>query len=86
MFARTLEAKCVRYGRGFAKVSRWLPSTQPCSTPGCGALSGPKGREQLHVRVWTCTECGAGHDRDANAEINLRAEGRRILAAGHAER
>lgn len=83
MFVRALEVKCVRYGRGFVKVSRWFPSTQLCSR--CGALTGPKGVEQLHVRHWVC-DCGAEHDRDGNAEINLRAEGRQLLAAGRAER
>ncbi|WP_328870825.1 transposase [Streptomyces sp. NBC_00287] len=83
VFARVLETKCHRYGRGFRKVDRWFPSTQLCSH--CGELTGPKGRQQLSVRVWTCT-CGAMHDRDQNAEYNLRAEGRRILAAGSAER
>lgn len=81
-FARTLEAKCARYGRTFVKVDRWFPSTQLCSR--CGALTGPKGREQLHIRTWECG-CGAVHDRDGNAEINLRAEGRRIVVAGRAD-
>ncbi|MFB7371564.1 RNA-guided endonuclease InsQ/TnpB family protein [Streptomyces sp. NPDC056222] len=85
MFARVLEAKCVRYGRIFVKVGRWFPSTQLCSAPGCGALTGPKGLEGLKVRRWTCS-CGAVHDRDENAERNLRAEGRRIFAAGLAEK
>ncbi|WP_409474920.1 RNA-guided endonuclease InsQ/TnpB family protein [Streptomyces sp. HC307] len=83
MFARTLEAKCRRYGRGFVRVDRWFPSTQLCSN--CGALTGPKGITQLGIRKWTCA-CGAVHDRDGNAEINLRHEGRRLLAAGPAER
>ncbi|MFG2098536.1 RNA-guided endonuclease InsQ/TnpB family protein [Streptomyces sp. NPDC048612] len=83
MFTRTLEAKCARYGRGFVKVSRWFPSTQLCSR--CGALSGPKGPARLCVRTWRCG-CGVVHDRDENAEANLRAEGRRLLAAGSAER
>lgn len=82
-FARALEAKCARYGRGFVKVDRWFPSTQLCSA--CNALAGPKGVAQLGVRRWVCA-CGAEHDRDENAEINLRAEGRRLLAAGPAER
>jgi len=42
----------------------------------CGALDGPK---PLHVRSWTCKECGTVHDRDVNAAKN-------ILAAGRAER
>ncbi|MES4907197.1 MULTISPECIES: transposase [unclassified Streptomyces] len=83
MFARTLEAKCARYGRTFVKVDRFFPSTQLCSA--CGALTGPKGKAGLKIRTWRC-DCGAVHDRDGNAEINLRAEGRRILAEGRAER
>ncbi|MFE7271238.1 RNA-guided endonuclease InsQ/TnpB family protein [Streptomyces sp. NPDC057623] len=83
MFASTLEAKCARYGRGFAKVSRWFPSTQMCST--CGSIEGPKGQAGLRIRSWTCS-CGAVHDRDQNAEANIRAEGRRIFAAGLAEK
>jgi putative transposase len=79
-FVRTLEAKCMRYGRTFIKVDRWFPSTQLCSHPGCGRLTGPRGREELHVRVWTCTECGTRHDRDENAEANLRAAGRKRAA------
>lgn len=85
VFARTLQAKCHRYGRGFVEVDRWFPSTQLCSTPGCGALCSPKGRDQLRIHQWVCG-CGAVHDRDQNAESNLRAEGRRLLAAGPAER
>ncbi|MFD5416520.1 RNA-guided endonuclease InsQ/TnpB family protein [Streptomyces sp. NPDC127069] len=79
MFARTLEAKCGRYGREFAKVSRWFPSTQMCSR--CGSIEGPKGLEGLKIRKWTCS-CGARHDRDENAELNMRREGRRIVAEG----
>ncbi len=79
MFARTLEAKCTRYGRTFVKVDRWFPSTQLCSR--CGSLSGPKGLEGLRIRTWTC-DCGAVHDRDQNAEYNLRLEGRSIVAEG----
>lgn len=73
MFIRMLEEKAARYGRTFAKVDRWFPSTRMCSV--CGVLSGKK---PLHVRKWTCT-CGTVHDRDLNAAEN-------ILAAGRAER
>ncbi|MFD3836239.1 RNA-guided endonuclease InsQ/TnpB family protein [Streptomyces sp. NPDC058642] len=77
-FVRTLKAKCARYGRTFVTVDRWFPSTRLCSR--CGRLTGPKGREGLRVRVWTCTECGTCHDRDKNAEANLRAAGRKLVA------
>ncbi|MFE3180203.1 zinc ribbon domain-containing protein [Streptomyces violascens] len=74
-----MEAKCARYGRDFAKVSRWFPSTQMCSV--CGSIEGPKGLEGLKIRNWICS-CGAAHDRDENAELNIRREGRRIVAEG----
>ncbi|NLU83842.1 RNA-guided endonuclease TnpB family protein [Rhodococcus sp. HNM0569] len=73
MFTRMLEEKAARYGRHFSKVDRWFPSSQLCSA--CGVVDGPK---PLDVREWTCP-CGAVHDRDLNAAIN-------ILAAGRAER
>ncbi len=79
MFARTLEAKCARYGRTFVKVDRFFPSTQLCSH--CGGLEGPKGMAGLRIRTWTCA-CGTTHDRDENAEYNLRLEGRSIVAEG----
>ncbi|KAK1186463.1 RNA-guided endonuclease TnpB family protein [Streptomyces sp. NBS 14/10] len=80
IFVRTLKAKCKRYGRTFVAIDQWFPSTQLCCTPACGRLTGPKGREQLHIRAWTCTGCGTRHDRDENAEVNIRAAGRKRAA------
>jgi hypothetical protein len=68
-----------RYGRGFAKVDRFFPSTRMCSA--CGSIEGPKGLQGLRIRSWICS-CGAVHDRDENAELNIRREGRRIVAEG----
>lgn len=82
MFLARLASKANRAGRTFVKIDRYFPSTQLCSA--CGALSGPKGPEGLRVRTWTCG-CGAHHDRDANAEINIRREGQRLVAAGQAD-
>ncbi|MGY4098618.1 RNA-guided endonuclease InsQ/TnpB family protein [Nocardia sp. R16R-3T] len=70
MFTRMLEEKAQRYGRTFAKVDRFFPSSRMCSV--CGAIDGPK---PLHVREWTCT-CGVSHDRDLNAAMNILAAGR----------
>ncbi|GAB3996913.1 hypothetical protein GCM10029992_18350 [Glycomyces albus] len=42
------------------------------------------GIEGLSVREWVCG-CGAVHDRDGNAEINIRREGQRLVAAGQAD-
>ena len=44
-------------------------TTQACST--CGCLSGPTGWTGLVVREWQCGDCGASHDRDINAAINI---------------
>lgn len=71
MFTRMLEEKAVRYGRTFGKVDRFFPSSQLCSE--CGVQDGPK---PLPIREWQCTACGAVHDRDLNAAINIHAAGR----------
>ncbi|WP_433230619.1 RNA-guided endonuclease InsQ/TnpB family protein [Actinomadura formosensis] len=72
-FVSMLEYKAQRYGRAFAKVDRWFPSSKLCSACGTVTESMP-----LNVREWACP-CGAVHDRDVNAAIN-------ILAAGRADR
>jgi putative transposase len=71
---RLIGEKAGQYGRTFHKINRFAPSTQTCSA--CGTNDGPK---PLHMRNWQCEACGAVHDRDVNAAIN-------ILAAGRAER
>ncbi|WP_205324842.1 zinc ribbon domain-containing protein [Glycomyces sp. YM15] len=47
-------------------------------TGGSGALTGPKGLEGLSVREWRCG-CGVVHDRDRNAEVNIRREETRLV-------
>ncbi|MFR9775438.1 RNA-guided endonuclease InsQ/TnpB family protein [Micromonospora sp. MS34] len=71
-FTAMLKYKAARYGRTFARIDRFAPTSQTCSA--CGRLDGPK---PLNVRSWACP-CGAVHDRDVNAAIN-------VLAAGRAE-
>ncbi|WP_374119495.1 RNA-guided endonuclease TnpB family protein [Streptomyces sp. RKAG290] len=78
-FVSVLEYKAARYGRTFAKVDRFFPSSQLCSA--CGVKDGPK---PLAVREWICGNCGTVHDRDINAALNIRTEGRKV-AAGQAE-
>ncbi|MET9519527.1 RNA-guided endonuclease TnpB family protein [Streptomyces sp. NPDC002994] len=75
-FLGLLEYKAARYGRTFIKVDRRFPSSQLCSA--CGFRDGPK---PLHIRQWTCPNCGTLHDRVWNAGKNVRYEGRRVLAA-----
>uniref|UniRef100_UPI0028A85B1F RNA-guided endonuclease TnpB family protein n=1 Tax=Exiguobacterium profundum TaxID=307643 RepID=UPI0028A85B1F len=64
-FVRQLEYKSNFYGRKLIKADQWFASTQICSS--CG-VKGEK--KAMDVREWTCT-CGAHHDRDINASINL---------------
>jgi putative transposase len=79
-FVSMLEYKAARYGRAFARVDRFFPSSQLCSA--CGLKDGPK---PLSVREWTCANCDTVHDRDVNAARNIRTEGCKTVAAGRAE-
>ena len=55
-------------------VDRYYPSSKTCSN--CGY----KNKDlTLNDREWTCPICGEHHDRDVNAAVNIKAEGRRIL-------
>ncbi len=54
-------------------------STQICSS--CEEIpdSAPKGVKDLGVREWVCSSCGAVHDRDVNAAMNILRFGRESL-------
>jgi putative transposase len=67
-----IEEKAAQYGRTFAKVGRFEPTSQVCSA--CGVKDGPK---PLGIRRWVCAACGTVHDRDVNAARNILALGRR---------
>jgi putative transposase len=73
-FLRVLREKPCQH----VKVHRFFPSTQLCSD--CHARTGPTGQAELGVRYWTCSACGASHERDVNAAGNLLREGLRIFA------
>ena len=68
---RCIEEKAAQYGRTFAGIGRFAPTSHVCST--CGVKDGPK---PLSVRTWTCAACGTVHDRDVNAAKNILAAGR----------
>lgn len=71
MFVAKLQYKADWYGKRVVKIDRWFASSQICSS--CGVNSGKK---TLDIRYWEC-ECGAKHDRDINASINIKNEGLR---------
>jgi transposase len=70
-----LRYKAIRHGAEYIEVDERF-STQVCSA--CGARGGPQGREGLVVRDWSCSGCGARHDRDINSAINILASGRNV--------
>jgi putative transposase len=75
MLKMMLGYKAIQAGIVFKEVSESY-TTQTCSS--CGSIEGPKGLIGLSVREWTCG-CGAVHDRDTNAAMNIRARGLSIL-------
>jgi len=81
MFRTMLQYKCDDAGVLFEEINEAF-STQTCSS--CGSLppERPKGIAGLGIREWTCSECGAHHDRDVNAAKNILAAGHRRLAVG----
>lgn len=62
-------------GAGVFKVDRFYPSSQLCSD--CGYRN--KDTKDLHIREWTCPDCGVWHDRDVNAATNIMHETRRLM-------
>jgi len=76
-FVRQLEYKCQWYGRTLVKVDRWFPSSKGCSE--CGNIID---KLPLSIREWDCPECGAHHDRDINAALNILAAGLAVLVCG----
>jgi putative transposase len=73
-FRTFLEAKTEKYGRELRVIDRWEPTSQKCSC--CGFRGG---KLDLSIREWECLNCGAIHDRDTNAAINI------LVAGGHSE-
>ena len=75
-FMRQCEYMAKQKGRVFVKINTFFASSKTCSA--CGhrlqTLS-------LATREWTCPHCGAHHDRDVNASLNIKQEGIRMLKA-----
>ncbi|WP_168787407.1 RNA-guided endonuclease InsQ/TnpB family protein [Paraburkholderia aromaticivorans] len=80
-FRTQLKYKAIRQCVVFAEVNEAF-STQTCSCCGVNPPSSPKGRAGLGIRQWTCSDCGAVHDRDTNAARNIARLGLQALAEG----
>jgi len=74
-FLRKLSYKLEEEGKELIRIDRWYPSSQICSS--CGTIH-PEVKD-LSVREWVCDNCLQYHDRDINAAMNIRKEGRRLL-------
>lgn len=74
MFVNMLEYKLAWQGKQLIRIDKWYPSSQLCHV--CGYQNTKT--KDLSVREWNCPQCGAHHNRDKNAAINIREEARRI--------
>jgi len=76
-FLKKVEWLCRKRGKQFVKIGRWQASTKPCSD--CGWRN-----ESLSLgdREWECGGCGAVHDRDINAAINILELGHQLTEEG----
>lgn len=66
MFGRFCEYKAEWYGARVVCADRFYPSSKTCGV--CGCINSDLA---LADRFWTCGNCGAHHDRDINAAINI---------------
>lgn len=77
MFTRMMEYKLAEQGKQLVRIDKYFPSSQMCHV--CGVLN--HATKDLSVREWTCPDCGTHHNRDHNAAINIREEGKRMICA-----
>lgn len=66
-FVRMIEYKAEWYGKNVRQSHVFYPSSKTCSS--CESV---KSELSLSERSWTCESCGAVHDRDINAAINIK--------------
>lgn len=66
-FRRQIEYKAMWNNIEIVIANRFYPSSKLCSNCGFKMAEMP-----LEIREWTCPSCGATHNRDINAAINLK--------------
>jgi len=75
-FMNILQYVASTKGKVVHLVNRFYPSSKTCSD--CGHIQELK----LSDRRWVCSCCGAIHDRDHNAAVNIHREGASSLRLG----
>ena len=75
-FREFLDYKLYFRGKKLITIDKWVASSQLCSS--CGYKNAEV--KDISIRNWKCPSCGTEHDRDINAAINLREEGKKIVA------
>ena len=73
-FREVLEYKARNNYKKVVFVDRFYPSSKTCSVCGYKKMD-----LKLSDREWVCPQCGAKHNRDINAAINILHEGERII-------
>ena len=66
-FVNILKYEATKFGVEIIEVDRYFASSQICSE--CGFKN--EVIKDLSIREWRCPKCGALHDRDRNAAINI---------------
>lgn len=74
LFREMLAYKLWKKGSCLVRIDRMYPSSKTCSV--CGVV---KPDLKLSDRIYICPECGCVIDRDYNAAVNIREEGKRIF-------
>ena len=71
-FVRMIDYKAKFDGKHTVKIDRFYPSSKTCNC--CGTINKEL---KLSDRTWTCNSCGTELDRDYNAALNIKDEGKR---------
>ena len=76
-FMKILEYKALEYGKTINHIDKWFASTKICNS--CGFKNDHLEQKD---RTWKCPDCNTFHDRDINAGINIKRQGKKEFMDG----